>query len=467
MIKKYAYAILMIVFLTSNIAMSIEMEDLPKHIKNMSIDELTRYQIYSTIKANNKPDFMERFANRFNDLPNYKKEKLLTTVFDNLSKEIGKGFKDFGRNLDNALTNAINKTTDRFTDAGKEFADAGTGFVRQVGDTIRSYGSDQLATNGLWLIGGGAAFIALGHFAKKTWDEQIKVWYRPTLALEKGKGNQQSQVKVILNKQAESSVAEALAVLSIKNQLKPNILFYGPPGTGKTLKARQIAYTQGFDFIIMSGSAWFNMPTDLAIENMDTLFRTIQNPKKGWFTKTAPVMVFIDEADALLNNRNDLTPEQSKIVTHFLTKTGDLNENYFFVFATNRANIIDDAMISRITYSVRFDLPEQNTRKELLTHYFEKATHFHKQRKQFNREIKNNMSHWSELTQGLSGRDIKQISDRLKWKLISLKGRHFDLNQFIENTINDFKKKQSGTLENDIKPSSRNKSPIATRTLAT
>ncbi|MCY4044406.1 MAG: AAA family ATPase [Cellvibrionales bacterium] len=348
-----------------------------------------------------------------------------------------KTVKDFSNSMKQTLSEGVNELTN-----------AATSNLGKIGDTVRSYGTDKIAKYGVAMAGGITLIGTTGYFAKKWWGQFVKTLYKPKLKLEKGVGTGDASIyKVFLNADADAELQEAIAILNNSHEQSelPNLLFYGPPGTGKTIKARQMA--QDFGYVKCSGSDWFKLPTEQAIEEIDKLFNTVAKAKQ----KT---MIFIDEADSLLMNRNALSPEQSKIVTHFLTKTGDLNSHYFFVFATNRADKIDLAMISRITYMVRFDLPDVKTREMLFEQYLIDSVNSIsnlKSSEQVKLWVENNLKSWASLSEGFSGRDIKSIALRLKWKLLSLKTpMSEDLDGFMMKVFDNVKVKRSD-LPDDIK----------------
>lgn len=74
------------------------------------------------------------------------------------------------------------------------------------------------------------------------------------------------------------------------------ILLSGPPGTGKTLMARAVAGEVSVPFYAMSGSEFVEMFVGLGAARVRELFKKAR--------ETAPCIVFIDEIDALGENRN-------------------------------------------------------------------------------------------------------------------------------------------------------------------
>ncbi len=74
------------------------------------------------------------------------------------------------------------------------------------------------------------------------------------------------------------------------------ILLSGPPGTGKTLMARAVAGEVNVPFYAMSGSEFVEMFVGLGAARVRELFKKAR--------ENAPCIVFIDEIDALGENRN-------------------------------------------------------------------------------------------------------------------------------------------------------------------
>ncbi|KAJ8104549.1 hypothetical protein ONZ43_g7797 [Nemania bipapillata] len=75
----------------------------------------------------------------------------------------------------------------------------------------------------------------------------------------------------------------------------PGCLLYGPPGTGKTLLAKAVAKESGANMIEISGASINNMYVGESEKNVRALFRLAK--------KKEPMVIFIDEADALLGAR--------------------------------------------------------------------------------------------------------------------------------------------------------------------
>ena len=149
-----------------------------------------------------------------------------------------------------------------------------------------------------------------------------------------------------------------------KNIKYRNLMLYGAPGTGKTMFAEKLAQESGMEFVVVSGASFSKKG---AIEAMDELF--------AWANKsTTGLVIFIDEAESLMINRDDLDPDSQsyKVYTNFLNYTGTRSDKFMIVMATNRLQIIDEAMNRRIDDLVEFKAPEFSERTATLKLYASK-----------------------------------------------------------------------------------------------
>src|SRR5690606_1156855 len=82
-------------------------------------------------------------------------------------------------------------------------------------------------------------------------------------------------------------------------------------------------------------------------------------------------IILIDEADALFVDRDSLNPDTDhyKILSNILALTGEGNDKFMLVAATNHAQFMDNAMSRR--FQIRIDMPllDTKTRKDLIHLY--------------------------------------------------------------------------------------------------
>ncbi|KAJ3692500.1 hypothetical protein LUZ60_012850 [Juncus effusus] len=143
-----------------------------------------------------------------------------------------------------------------------------------------------------------------------------------------------------------------------------NMMFYGPPGTGKTLVARQMARQSGLDYAMMTGGDVAPLGSE-AVTKIHQIFDWAKKSKKG-------LLLFIDEADAFLCERNSMhmSESQRSALNALLFRTGDQSRDIVLVLATNRPSDLDSAITDRIDDVIEFPLPGPQERFQLLKLYF-------------------------------------------------------------------------------------------------
>ena len=86
------------------------------------------------------------------------------------------------------------------------------------------------------------------------------------------------------------------------------------------------------------------------------------------------MILFIDEADAFLRNRqeNDMSEYMRHTINSFLYRTGSPSDKVIIVMATNCPDQLDEAVHDRIDEVVGFKRPTQKERQTMLYHYLVK-----------------------------------------------------------------------------------------------
>lgn len=153
-------------------------------------------------------------------------------------------------------------------------------------------------------------------------------------------------VRLIANR-----IADPLRIERLGGTLPSGILFHGPAGTGKTAVARALAKKTGWAFISVAGP---DLLRDTSV--LDDLYAEAKDIR--------PVIIFIDEADAVLRDR--AFSASSAITDKFLTiMDGALGKvkDVLFVAATNNPDQIDPAMLraGRFTEKVPFFAADANS----------------------------------------------------------------------------------------------------------
>lgn len=132
----------------------------------------------------------------------------------------------------------------------------------------------------------------------------------------------------------------------------PNgMLLYGPPGCGKTFFAKHFAEEVGFNFMLVTPSTLKSRYVNATQENIAKMFQEAE--------KDAPTIIFIDELNELVPNRDSEVHEMSKsAVNEMLAQMDRTGEKGIFIIgATNYPNMIDPAILRAGRLDKKFYLP--------------------------------------------------------------------------------------------------------------
>jgi transitional endoplasmic reticulum ATPase len=132
----------------------------------------------------------------------------------------------------------------------------------------------------------------------------------------------------------------------------PNgMILYGPPGCGKTFFAKHFAEEVGFNFMLITPASLKSQYVNASQQNIANMFKEAE--------KNAPTIIFIDEINELLPNRESDSHEMSKSAVNEMLaqmdRTGE--KGIFIVGATNYPNLIDPAMLRAGRLEKKFYLP--------------------------------------------------------------------------------------------------------------
>lgn len=143
----------------------------------------------------------------------------------------------------------------------------------------------------------------------------------------------------------------------------PNgIILHGSPGTGKTMIAKAIAKKLDGIFITCNPSLFENKYYGESAKLIKALF-TFAN-------KVKPCVIFIDEIDGILGNRNDFDQSLvNEVKTIFLAEMDGIisrNPHVIFIGATNKLYAIDKAVKRRMRLHIEVPLPNEESRRKIL-----------------------------------------------------------------------------------------------------
>lgn len=184
-----------------------------------------------------------------------------------------------------------------------------------------------------------------------------------------------------------------------------NVLLYGPGGTGKTMLSRWIAENSKMNYIMMSGGDLSQyIPAGRHVSELNTLFEGVKKAP-------SPTILFIDEAESLCKKRSNLSRTESiELLNALLNHTGEPSKKVMIILATNRLEDIDPAVLNRMDYKIRIDLPEIAERKKILDSYLPQF--FSSQERQ---EVLTDSLVFTlaERTEGVSGRVLFKLLNQL------------------------------------------------------
>jgi 26S proteasome regulatory subunit T6 len=144
------------------------------------------------------------------------------------------------------------------------------------------------------------------------------------------------------------------------------VLLYGPPGTGKTLLARAVAHHTDCCFIRVSGSELVQKYIGEGSRMVRELFVMAR--------ESAPSIIFMDEVDSIGSSRIEGSEggdsEVQRTMLELLNQLDGFESasNIKVLMATNRLDILDDALIrpGRIDRKIEFPNPNETARAEIL-----------------------------------------------------------------------------------------------------
>ena len=192
--------------------------------------------------------------------------------------------------------------------------------------------------------------------------------------------------------------------IKLKAELPKGILLSGPPGCGKTLIAKAVAGETGINLYAISASDLNEIFVGVGAKRIRQLFQLAR--------ENSPSIIFIDEIDSIgVKRGSEFSREYDNVLNKILVEMdGFTNNDNIMVFgATNRLKDLDPALLrsGRFDRKIIIDYPNKDERKEIIEYYFND--------KQLDKNIlldrNNYYNNLSKLMSGLSGADIKNISN--------------------------------------------------------
>ncbi len=205
--------------------------------------------------------------------------------------------------------------------------------------------------------------------------------------------------------EAKQAIREAIIYPIKRPDLFPlgwprGILLFGPPGTGKTMLAAAVANEVDGDFLYVDAASIMSKWLGEGEKNVRKLFDYARSRAR----EGAPVIIFIDEIDALLGVHSNEVGGEVRVRNQFLKEMDgiqdkDSNLHVYVIGATNKPWKLDEPFIRRFQKRIYVPLPDKRARRkllELLTRKIRLAPDV-------------DLDRLAELMEGYSGSDIRDI----------------------------------------------------------
>ena len=181
------------------------------------------------------------------------------------------------------------------------------------------------------------------------------------------------------------------------------ILLFGPPGTGKTLLASDVAREIDAEFIEKDAAQINSKWVGESEQNVARLFNDARNKFLNLGSKR-PIIIFIDEVDALFGEKKGGCDNGVEMRNQFLKELdslGDKNCNLplYVIASTNKPWNLDFAFVRRFQKRVYVEMPDETGRAEMLKLHTSKL----------NVDSSIDFEHLSEICVGYSGSDLKNV----------------------------------------------------------
>ena len=195
-------------------------------------------------------------------------------------------------------------------------------------------------------------------------------------------------------------------------RIPKGVLLVGPPGTGKTLLAKAVAGEANVQFLSISGSDFVELYVGVGAGRVRDLFEQAK--------KAAPAIVFIDEIDAVGRQRGSGLggghDEREQTLNQLLVEMDGFgsNEGVIVMAATNRADILDNALLrpGRFDRQVYVGLPDIRGREAILR--------IHARDKQLADDV--DLNSIAKGTPGFSGADLENLMNESA--LLAVRRKH-------------------------------------------
>lgn len=180
-------------------------------------------------------------------------------------------------------------------------------------------------------------------------------------------------------------------------EMPKGAILYGEAGTGKTMIAKAIANETGINFISATGSDFVELYVGQGAKRVRELFELAR--------KKSPCILFIDEIDAIgKRDGSSRSNEKEQTINQLLVEMDGFGESsgIFVLGATNRLDMLDEALIRRGRFDKHIHVPLPSTPQERL-----EIIKLYSKNKKFDDTI--NLNDIAKQTVGFSPADLKSL----------------------------------------------------------
>ena len=281
---------------------------------------------------------------------------------------------------------------------------------------------------------GGSQAMSFGKSkAKLMLDSKVKTTFKDVAGIDEEKKELEEIVDFLKNGDK---------YIKLGAKIPKGVLLVGPPGTGKTLMAKAVAGEAGVPFFSISGSDFVEMFVGVGASRVRDLFEQAK--------KHQPCIIFIDEIDAVGRQRGAGMggghDEREQTLNQLLVEMDgfDENTNIIVIAATNRPDILDNALLrpGRFDRQIYINAPDVRGREQILK--------VHAKNKKLDEAV--DLKTLAKRTPGFTGADLQNLLNeaallaaRNNKDLISMD----DIDNSIDRVIAGIEKKSKVMTDED------------------